>query len=87
MKLPQFSIGSFILGVVIAIAVYHGYVVYKLNTLALTTANQVQVNNNRLTQIENFLNGVIAKQQKNIKAKKQAPKQIQKKIEEKKEEK
>ncbi len=87
MKLPQFSIGSFILGVVIAIAVYHGYVVYKLNTLTLTTANQVQVNNNRLTQIENFLNGAIAKQQKNIKAKKQAPKQIQKKIEEKKEEK
>lgn len=85
MKLPQFSIGSFVLGVIITIAVYHGYVVYKLKTLTVTTANQVQINDNRLVQIENFLNNAIAKQQKNISAKKQAPKQAQKKKEEKKE--
>ena len=74
--MPQFSLGSFILGIVIAIAVYHGYIVYKLNTLTITTANQVRVNDNRLTQIENFLNNAIARQQKNnINTKKQAPKQ------------
>lgn len=81
MKLPEFSIGSFVLGIVIAISVYHGYIVYKLNSLVIITSNQVQVNNNRITSIETFLNNSIAKQQESIKVKNKVQKKIEQKDE------
>jgi len=80
MKLPQFSIGSFVLGIIIAVTIYHGYIVYKMNSAVIMTANQTQINNNRITQIENFLNNSIKKQQSNIKSKKQAPKKVQQEV-------
>ncbi len=76
MKLPQFSIGSFILGLVIAVSAYHGYIVYKMNLIVIATANQTQVNNNRIAQIETFLNDSIAKQQESINARKQVEKKV-----------
>ena len=60
---PKVSLGSFILGLVVAIMVFHAYVVYNMRTAVNASLTQTQINARDIAQVANVLNQALNPQQ------------------------